>query len=100
MKITVSQAATKLKVTNAAVRDMIKDGLLKDYAVRKNGKKRHYAILDSKEVNAFAKTYRKKTHHKNYKSIVITPTTTPKMGITTQMERIEQKIDKLLAIWS
>ncbi len=128
MKLNCSQAGEKLGITSGAVRDIIAAGKLTDHSVRKNGAKHHFAKVDSRELNAFKKIYKKKTHIKNYppasellkkavkpaKPAARTPKTvkepqaqhTPLNGLFTRITKIEErlssiedKLDRITRLW-
>jgi hypothetical protein len=52
-KISTSVAAKRLGVGKVVVRNMVKNGLLKDFATTKDGRNGHHARLDSAEVKQF-----------------------------------------------
>lgn len=94
MLITTKQAAEKLHIDLSTVRTLIRKGQLKDYGKRKEGATKHYALLDHKEVSEFAKVY------KSRKTSEGTSVAHPATGLLTRLDRIEEKLDQLLAIWA
>jgi len=108
MKLSVAQVAEKLHCSQGAVRKFRDAGKLTDLRARKEGASKHYSYFDSKEVNEFAKTYsnRKASGKVNGLPGPITEvlretvTTNSPTGIFSTLTRIEEKIDKLLTVWS
>jgi len=106
MKINTRQAAEKLKVGTATVIRLCEDGKLTDLATEKaKAKHRHMRIFDLAQVAALAKELKPTIRDKkNAPSMVditadATPTASPAMGITTRLERIEQKLDHIIKLW-
>ena len=97
MKLTTNQVAEKLGITSTTVRALSKSGSLHDVAVRKKGASRHFSHFDSKEVNEFAKTYKKNSRAHNHTNGEVTAP----LGLKSQLDRLETKeLDKLIGIWS
>lgn len=102
---TAAQAAKKLKVRNTTVGSFVRKGLLKDYGVRQEGKKKNVLKLSRAEVIEFAKTYRPKSHYKNYvKPIPVLSNGTSPVGRLTSLENevklLREDMNKLIALWS
>lgn len=110
MIINAQQAAEILGYkTGSAVYRLIRQGALHPTNQPKQGAQKFFAKLDSKEVHSYLKEKR------NGSNLIHTITTTaakiPVMedtksesnvsnGIVTRLDRIEQKLDKLLRIWN
>lgn len=107
MKLTTGQTAEKLGITTATVRALIKRGQLHDIRTYAENQQRKNPLLASKEVNAFAKEYRRHQRQAKYTNGTNgTPTTGP-LGIMqtlTHIQRrltgIEEQTAALLKLWS
>lgn len=102
---TTAQAAKKLKINSTTISSFVKKGLLKDYGIRQEGKKKNVIKLNRAEVIEFAKTYKPKSHYKNYvKPIPVLFNGTNPVGRLTSLENevklLREDMNKLIALWS
>lgn len=96
MKITTQQAAEMLNVSASAVVSMVKAGKLTDVSGKDNGK-RHAYLLELAEVNELRKTYRNpKAPRREHTAL---PLGGPALFVE-RLDRIEQKLDHLIGMWS
>jgi hypothetical protein len=101
MKLYSQQVASKLGISISGVNYLVKKGKLQDIS-GKNGKS-HRHEFDSKQINEFAKTYKKyskRYHFPPTASLEVVERTSPVKGIMSRLDSIEAKIEKLIQIWS
>lgn len=100
MKINTTQASAILKVSKTSVRTLVKNGQLKNYATDKDNAKRKGYLLDMKEVKEYAKTF---VRGKGWQAPLFEgngPALKPIESFTARLDRIEAKVDKLLALFA
>jgi len=95
MLLTSIQAAEKLGISVGQVKTLIKNGLLKDHAKIKEGAKKHYFKVDSKELNE----YKSNGKVPRARTAAVTTHEAPSKGFNSRLESIERKLDVLIAIW-
>ena len=130
MKLTLTQAAEKLNISSHSISTLIHKGVLTDLKPNNPNQKRHFSLLDSNEVNSFKKIISKFKFNKITDSVALELKklfteskngnypiqinsqvikkdktsqkleSTPINGITTRLNRLEQKLDQLIKIWS
>lgn len=100
MKWNTKQVAEKLGVGLGAVRNMASKNLIHDISIRKPNAKKHFAWFDSKEINEFAKSYKKRSRSNGSVTQTFTVKENAPQGIMSRLERLEKKVDKLIAMWS
>lgn len=102
MLLNTQQAAEKLGTSTYAVKQLVKSGALQDHAKPKKGATRHFFKLDSREVAEFKKSLQEKEAPRK---IIVTPPNGERAPRSTAsqipgvLQRIEAKLDKLLAMW-
>lgn len=119
MNLTTKQVSEKLGISMVRVHSLIKTGALTDVKPRTDGARKHFPLVDSKQLSEFAKTNKhllqgritKKraqaaNGHMNGHAEVSKGAVAPTAGgpglltkIQDQMTRIEAKLDSLLAMW-
>ncbi len=99
MRLSTTQGAEKLGVTEHTVRQYRDQGKLTDVAIRKDGAKKHYSYFDSKQINEFAKTFNPRRRVIPHSTGNGLPVIKPSAGILSRLEAIENKLDRLLAVW-
>lgn len=105
MKLNTTQVAERLGISRDRVHTLIKNGTLTDIKPKKEGSKKHFPLVDSKQVNEYLKANRGVLKAvKRFRSIakpVIAAPTGP--GVVSRLEdrlgRIEAKLDALVAMW-
>ena len=101
MKLNTAQVGEKLGVGSKTVLAMIRRGELTDIRPRREGVKRHYPLVDSKQVSELAKSYRNpKAHSNGNPKQLIEPVATTATGITSRLDRIEAQLAVLIRLWS
>ena len=100
MKLNVNQVAEKLGISGSAVRSLRDRNLLKDIGSHKEGNKKVYSLFDSKEVNEFAKTYKRKRHTTTLNKLNGRDNEMPKLSnLFSRLDAIEKKLNTLIEMW-
>ena len=100
MKYRTSDVAEKLDVTGSTVNNLVHRGYLTDLKAHMNGT--HEFEFDSRQVNAFARVYRKNKRKQQFiplegrKAEVVTEAKSHELGgFFSRLKRIEDKVDAL-----
>ncbi len=96
MKVNSVQAAEILGCHHTTIAELRNKGLLKDYAEKKDGAKKHYSKYESSEVRELKRTW-KPTRVRR------TPPSVANSGpglFASRLDRIEQKQDEIIALLS
>lgn len=99
MILTTKQVAAKLKVSKGVVRRLTSEGKLIDLKTTAEGAVRHQAAYDSKQVVEFIKTFpQPKANGHTVPTVLVVPPTSG--TFTATLNRIEEKLDRLITMWS
>jgi len=106
MNLTLTQTAEHMQESKGHVRRLIADGTLTDLKANGAKGKRHMFLIDSKQVKAYMKALNDKRKENGHVPVRRrTPVTVPAgpsklYSVTDRLDRIERKIDQLIAVWS
>jgi hypothetical protein len=111
MNLNPAQVAEKLGVTRTRIHTLIRNGLLVDVKPRTPGAKKHFPLIDSKQLQEYIKEHGKpngrfrglplqKRSEPTAVDSFPEPVAAKPLGFKSQLDRIEAKLDTLLKIWS
>lgn len=102
MKLTTTQAAEKIGVSQGSVRKLRDAGKLTDVAKRADGKSRHYSLFESSQINDYIKEYGKGNGVRRGRTETQTPTNGPAIlsRIESRLTNLEEMVGSLLKAWS
>jgi hypothetical protein len=116
MKLSVKQAADRIRVPKHTIKTLVKRGLLVDHKPRVEGASKHFSLIDSKQLDEVAREYNlrgaRRLHFNGSGPIKVTSSAKPvvsaaatsPLGVISRIEerltKIEEGIAQLLAVWS
>lgn len=101
MKLTTTQVADKIGVTQGTVRKLRDSGKLTDVAKRAEGKNRHYSLFDSTQVNDYLKEFGKGSRKRNGTAPAISANGPALLSrIESRLSNLEEMVGQLLKVWS